>query len=89
MADFLLAMAERARLTCALSLDPRHSHLISNIHLDGKIAEDFTNDPNKWTTIHVQVSGAARGLCLWVRAMEVYGKVAKDVAPKRARLKSA
>ena len=36
-----------------------------------------------------QVSVAARGLCLWVRAMETYGHVAKDVAPKRAKLKAA
>lgn len=31
----------------------------------------------------------ASGMCLWVRAMEVYGRVAKDVAPKRAKLKAA
>ena len=36
-----------------------------------------------------KVSGAARGLCLWVRAMETYGTVARDVAPKRAKLKAA
>ena len=35
------------------------------------------------------MSGAARGLCLWVRAMETYGTVARDVAPKRAKLKAA
>ena len=36
-----------------------------------------------------KVSGAARGLCLWVRAMETYGHVAKEVAPKKAKLKAA
>jgi dynein heavy chain, axonemal len=36
-----------------------------------------------------KVSLAARGMCMWVRAMEVYGTVANDVGPKRARLKSA
>ena len=36
-----------------------------------------------------KVSLAAKGMCMWVRAMEVYGNVAKDVAPKRARLKAA
>ena len=36
-----------------------------------------------------QVSGAAKGLCLWVRAMETYGYVAKEVGPKRAKLKAA
>lgn len=37
----------------------------------------------------MQVSLAAKGMAMWVRAMEVYGVVAKDVAPKRARLKAA
>jgi dynein heavy chain, axonemal len=36
-----------------------------------------------------KVSLAARGMCMWVRAMEVYGRVAKDVGPKRARLRAA
>eukprot|EP00232_Nephroselmis_pyriformis_P029065 CAMPEP_0182867354 /NCGR_PEP_ID=MMETSP0034_2-20130328/8675_1 /TAXON_ID=156128 /ORGANISM="Nephroselmis pyriformis, Strain CCMP717" /LENGTH=4528 /DNA_ID=CAMNT_0024999703 /DNA_START=83 /DNA_END=13669 /DNA_ORIENTATION=- len=44
---------------------------------------DFTPD------VIGKVSGAARGLCLWVRAMETYGHVSKEVAPKRAKLKSA
>ncbi len=35
------------------------------------------------------MSLAAKGLCLWVRAMETYGTVAKDVAPKRLKLKTA
>ena len=35
------------------------------------------------------MSLAAKGLCLWVRAMETYGSVAKDVAPKRLKLKTA
>ncbi|EKX36467.1 hypothetical protein GUITHDRAFT_97557 [Guillardia theta CCMP2712] len=34
-------------------------------------------------------SGAAKSLCLWVRAMVVYGRVAKNVAPKKAKLKAA
>ena len=36
-----------------------------------------------------RVSLAAKGLCLWVYAMEVYGHVAKEIAPKRAKLKNA
>lgn len=36
-----------------------------------------------------KVSTAATGLCKWVRAMEVYDRVAKVVAPKRAALKEA
>ena len=35
------------------------------------------------------VSGAAKGLCQWVHAMFIYGNIAKEVAPKRAKLKAA
>lgn len=43
--------------------------------------EDFV--PNKVA----KASSAAEGLCKWVRAMEVYDRVAKVVAPKREALK--
>ena len=33
-----------------------------------------------------KVSKAAFGLCQWVRAMDVYAAVAKEVGPKKARL---
>ena len=33
-----------------------------------------------------KVSKAGLGLCLWVRAMDVYSDVAKEVGPKKARL---
>ena len=36
-----------------------------------------------------KVSSAAKGLCLWVFAMETYGHTAKEIAPKRMQLKSA
>jgi dynein heavy chain len=36
-----------------------------------------------------KVSLAAKGMCMWVRAMGAYGSVAKEVAPKRARLRAA
>ena len=32
---------------------------------------------------------AAKGLCLWVRALDQYDRVVKIVAPKRARAKAA
>lgn len=35
------------------------------------------------------VSTAAEGLCKWVRAMEVYDRVVKIVAPKQERLAEA
>ena len=34
-------------------------------------------------------SSACYGLCVWVRAMDVYSRVIKVVAPKRVRLKEA
>ncbi|XP_022235820.1 dynein heavy chain 2, axonemal-like [Limulus polyphemus] len=36
-----------------------------------------------------KVSLAARSLCMWVRAMEVYGKIYRIVEPKRQRLSTA
>ena len=36
-----------------------------------------------------RVSFAARSLCLWVRAMEVYGRVYRVVEPKRKKLDQA
>lgn len=36
-----------------------------------------------------KVSKAGLGLCLWVRAMDVYADVAKEVEPKKARLAEA
>ena len=36
-----------------------------------------------------KVSKAAKGLCMWCRAMDVYARVAKDVEPKKAKLSEA
>lgn len=36
--------------------------------------------------IVAKASQAAEGLCKWVRAMVLYDKVAKEVAPKKAKL---
>ena len=36
-----------------------------------------------------KISGAAKSLCMWVIAMEVYGKIAKTVEPKRLKVKKA
>ncbi|KAK4469213.1 hypothetical protein MN116_006788 [Schistosoma mekongi] len=36
-----------------------------------------------------KVSSAAKSLCMWVRAMDVYGRVYRIVEPKRQRLKQA
>ena len=49
----------------------------------------FTNQADFTPDSVGKVSGACRGLALWVHAMDTYGHVARDVAPKRAKLKSA
>jgi dynein heavy chain len=36
-----------------------------------------------------KVSRAAKGLCMWCKAMDVYARVAKDVEPKKAKLAEA
>ena len=53
-----------------------------------KVAK-VTADPNFNTEAVGRVSLAAKGMCMWVRAMEAYGAVARDIAPKRARLRAA
>ena len=35
------------------------------------------------------MSGAAKSLCMWVRAMEVYGRIYRVVEPKKQRLNNA
>ena len=49
----------------------------------------YTNMADFQPDIVGKVSNAAKGLCLWVCAMETYGHVSKEVAPKRAKLKGA
>ena len=36
-----------------------------------------------------RVSSAAKSLCMWVRAMEVYGRIYRVVEPKKQRLNAA
>ncbi|XP_019505362.1 PREDICTED: dynein heavy chain 3, axonemal [Hipposideros armiger] len=54
-----------------------------------RIREKFIDHPDFQPAIIKNVSSACEGLCKWVRAMEVYDRVAKVVAPKRERLKEA
>ena len=46
----------------------------------------YTNNPAFDPEIIKKASKAAFGLCCWVRAMEVYDRVAKLVAPKRTQV---
>ncbi|XP_047365165.1 dynein axonemal heavy chain 3-like isoform X3 [Vespa velutina] len=53
------------------------------------IREKFINDRSFQPEAIKKVSTACEGLCKWVRAMEVYDRVIKVVAPKRAMLAEA
>ncbi|KAM8960487.1 dynein axonemal heavy chain 3 [Pelodytes ibericus] len=54
-----------------------------------KIRDRFMENPDFQPSVIKNVSSACEGLCKWVRALEVYDRVAKVVAPKRERLKEA
>ncbi|KAM6949562.1 LOW QUALITY PROTEIN: dynein axonemal heavy chain 2 [Aplochiton taeniatus] len=49
----------------------------------------YCTQPDFQPEIIGRVSGAAKSLCMWVRAMEVYGRIFRVVEPKRNRLNSA
>ena len=36
-----------------------------------------------------KVSKACKSMCMWVRAMDLYSRVLKEVGPKRAKLAAA
>jgi dynein heavy chain len=54
-----------------------------------KIREKFIPDPDFKPERVEKASAAAKGLCLWVRALDKYDRVVKEVAPKRVRAKEA
>ncbi|XP_021325607.1 dynein axonemal heavy chain 12 isoform X2 [Danio rerio] len=51
-----------------------------------KIRSEYMTNPDFDPTKVVKASSAAEGLCRWITAMEVYDRVAKVVAPKKANL---
>ncbi|XP_037073999.1 dynein heavy chain 3, axonemal-like [Pollicipes pollicipes] len=55
----------------------------------GSRQAEYTCNPDFDPTVIRNVSTACEGLCRWVRAMEVYDRVAKIVAPKKAKLAEA
>ncbi|KAG5839016.1 hypothetical protein ANANG_G00229870 [Anguilla anguilla] len=54
-----------------------------------KIRSEYMSNPDFDPTKVAKASGAAEGLCRWITAMEVYDRVAKVVAPKKANLLEA
>nr|XP_020824636.1 dynein heavy chain 12, axonemal isoform X2 [Phascolarctos cinereus] len=54
-----------------------------------KIRGEYLTNPEFDPPKVAKASSAAEGLCKWIMAMEVYDRVAKVVAPKKARLAEA
>uniref|UniRef100_UPI00358FFBD0 dynein axonemal heavy chain 3 n=1 Tax=Myxine glutinosa TaxID=7769 RepID=UPI00358FFBD0 len=54
-----------------------------------RIREKFIGDADFQPSVIKNVSSACEGLCKWVRALEVYDRVAKVVAPKKECLNNA
>nr|XP_008166211.1 dynein axonemal heavy chain 12 isoform X1 [Chrysemys picta bellii] len=54
-----------------------------------KIRSEYLTNPEFDPPKVAKASSAAEGLCKWIMAMEVYDRVAKVVAPKKARLGEA
>ncbi|KAJ3375748.1 Dynein heavy chain 2, axonemal [Allomyces arbusculus] len=54
-----------------------------------KRISQYCADENFQPDVVGKVSGAAKSLCLWVRAMETYANIYRTVAPKREKLRSA
>jgi dynein heavy chain len=51
-----------------------------------KLRKNYINLEEMQPEFVKKVSSAGYGLCMWARAMDVYADVAKEVAPKKARL---
>ncbi|KAJ3123528.1 Dynein heavy chain 2, axonemal [Physocladia obscura] len=54
-----------------------------------KRTTQYCTDENFHPDVVGRVSGAAKSLCMWVRAMETYGIIFRQVAPKKEKLKNA
>ncbi len=65
------------------------SFILSQPHVMKKIRTEFSVNPEFDPSKVLKASSAAEGLCKWVQAMEIYDRVAKVVAPKKAKLGEA
>lgn len=54
-----------------------------------RIRKEYCTNPEFDPVKVARASSAAEGLCKWILAMEVYDRVAKVVAPKKAKLAEA
>jgi len=62
--------------------------LAANTRLLGKLQKYIKNEDFVPAKVK-NVSKAATSLCLWVRAMDIYSRVAKEIGPKKEKLKGA
>lgn len=51
-----------------------------------KIRKEYVTNPDFVPEKVANASSAAEGLCRWIMAMEIYDRVVKVVAPKKANL---
>nr|XP_050853938.1 dynein axonemal heavy chain 12-like isoform X4 [Vespula vulgaris] len=58
-------------------------------HIMDEIKKTYMTNKNFEPKVVARASSAAEGLCKWVRAMVLYDKVIKEVAPKKAKLAAA
>lgn len=49
----------------------------------------YTQNPDFVPEKVEKVSKACKSMCMWVKAMDLYSRVLKEVGPKRAKLASA
>jgi dynein heavy chain len=70
-------------------LDSLQDYDKDNIPMDRlkKLRKNYINAEEMQPEVIQKVSKAGTGLCLWARAMDVYADVAKEVEPKKAKLK--
>ncbi|VVC38423.1 Dynein heavy chain, coiled coil stalk,P-loop containing nucleoside triphosphate hydrolase,Dynein heavy [Cinara cedri] len=56
------------------------------VHIMAEIRKTYIPDPNFKPSIIAKASSAAKGLCQWIIALNMYDEVVKVVAPKKAKL---
>ena len=84
----------RPRRRDAVVMATRESHAVAATRLRhfGRdrdsihVTRRYINDENMQVAVVERVSTAAKGLCMWLHAMNVYHKVAKEVGPKREKV---
>ena len=73
----------------------RHSNFLNSLKMTRRTTsqeptikklQKYINDENMQVAVVERVSTAAKGLCMWLHAMNVYHKVAKEVGPKREKV---